>query len=62
MIVDESDKDVNVIHFPFCFLFQAVVAALSKNYDNFTSILLPNKPNLESVLPAYEEWKVGYFN
>ncbi|XP_035826191.1 uncharacterized protein LOC101859106 isoform X2 [Aplysia californica] len=36
---------------------QEVVATMSKHYDNFLKLTLQLPPSLESLLPAYEEWK-----
>lgn len=36
---------------------QDVFSDLTKHYDSFTKMSVPNIPSLESLLPAFEEWK-----
>lgn len=36
---------------------QDVFSDLTKHYDSFTKMTVPNIPSLESLLPAFEEWK-----
>ncbi|GFS04062.1 serine/threonine-protein kinase 31 [Elysia marginata] len=36
---------------------QDVFTALTKHYDSFTKLSVPNIPSLQSLLPVFEEWK-----